>query len=55
MPEPLLAEFRVDVIAVVRKGEAPLHHLAKDFGISKACLHRWLKIGDRDEGVDRLS
>jgi transposase len=47
------AEFRADVIAVARKGEAPLRQIAKDFGVTEACLHRWLKIADRDDGVDR--
>lgn len=45
--------FRADVIAVARKGEAPLRQIAKDFGISEACLHRWLKIADREDGVGR--
>ncbi|MCV7205775.1 IS3 family transposase [Mycolicibacterium peregrinum] len=53
MPKPFPAEFRADVIAVARKGEAPLRQIAKDFGISEACLHRWLKIADRQDGVDR--
>lgn len=44
VPKPFPAEFHADVIAVARKGEAPLRHIAKDFGISQACLHRWLKI-----------
>lgn len=43
-------EFRRDVVAVARKGEAPLRQVAKDFGISEACLHRWLKITDTDDG-----
>ena len=30
--------------------KAPLRQIAKDFGISEACLHRWLKIADREEG-----
>ena len=47
MPKAFPAEFRADVIAVARKGEAPLRQIAKDFGISEACLHRWLKIADR--------
>jgi transposase len=38
------------VIAVARKGEAPLSQIAKDFGISESCLHRWLKQADIDEG-----
>ena len=50
MPTPFPAEFRADVIAVARKGEAPLRQIAKDFGISEACLHRWLKIADREDG-----
>lgn len=53
MPKPFPAEFRADVIAVARKGEAPLRQIAKDFGISEACLHRWLKIADRQDGVTR--
>jgi hypothetical protein len=32
-------EFRRDVVAVARKGEAPLTQIAKDFGISESCLH----------------
>ena len=42
------------MIAVARKGEAPLRQIAKDFGVSEACLHRWLKIADREDGIDRL-
>lgn len=34
MPNSFPAEFRADVIAVARKGEAPLRQIAKDFGIS---------------------
>jgi hypothetical protein len=29
-----------------RKGEARLSQIAKDFGISESCLHRWLKLAD---------
>ncbi len=50
MPTPFPAEFRADVIAVARKGESPLRQIAKDFGISEACLHRWLKIADCEDG-----
>ena len=25
--------------------------IAKDFGISEACLHRWLKLADVEDGV----
>jgi transposase len=53
VPKAFPAEFRADVIAVARKGDAPLRQIAKDFGISEACLHRWLKIADRDDGSHR--
>ena len=52
MPKAFPEEFRRDVIAVARKGEASIRQVAKDFGISEACLHRWLKIADREDGVD---
>ena len=51
MPKAFPVEFRNDVVAVARKGEAPLTQIAKDFGISEACLHRWLKIADVEDGV----
>ncbi len=51
MPKPFPAEFRRDVVAVARKGEAPLSQIAKDFGISESCLHRWLKLADIDDGI----
>jgi len=49
MPKAFPLEFRRDVVA--RKGEAPLSQIAKDFGISESCLHRWLKLADVDDGV----
>ena len=51
MPRPFPVEFRRDVVAVARKGEAPVSQIAKDFGISESCLHRWLKLADVDDGV----
>ena len=51
MPKAFPLEFRRDVVAVARKGEAPLVQIAKDFGISEACLHRWLKLADVADGV----
>ncbi len=50
MPKAFPPEFRRDVIAVARKGEASLAQIARDFGISESCLARWLKIADREEG-----
>nr|WP_087587241.1 IS3 family transposase [Prescottella equi] len=52
MPKPFPEEFRRDVIAVARKGEASRRQIAKDFGISEGCLHRWLKIADREDGIN---
>ena len=37
MPAPHPKEFRDDVVAVARKGEAPLAQIAQDFGISESC------------------
>ena len=51
MPKAFPMEFRRDVIAVARKGEASIAQIAKDFGISESCLHRWLKIADLEDGV----
>jgi transposase len=51
VPKPFPAEFRRDVIAVARKGEASISQVARDFGISESCLQRWLKIADREDGL----
>ena len=51
MPKEFPVEFRRDVVAVARKGESTLVQIAKDFGISEACLHRWLKLADIEDGV----
>lgn len=44
-------EFRRDVVAVARKREASLTQIAKDFGISEATLHNWMKRSDVEDGV----
>jgi len=51
MPKAFPPEFRRDVVAVARKGEAPMSQIAKDFGISESCLHRWLNPADIKAGV----
>lgn len=51
MPKPYPVEFRRDVVAVARKREASLSQIAKDFGISEACLHNWLKRADVEDGI----
>jgi transposase len=57
MPKPYPRDFREDVVAVARKGEAPLAQIAKDFGISESCLNNWLRaaaVEDRKRfGVTR--
>lgn len=49
MPTPYPKEFRDDVIAVARKGDQSIKAVAKSFGISESCLHRWVYIAERDE------
>jgi transposase-like protein len=53
VPRPFPAEFRRDVIAVARNGEASISRVARDFGISESRLQRWLKIADREDGLAR--
>lgn len=45
-------EFRRDVIAVALKGETSVRQVAKDFGVSESCLARWLRLADRDDGIN---
>ena len=51
MPRPHPREFREDVIAVARRGEAPIGQIAKDFGISESCLRNWLRVADVHDGA----
>ncbi len=51
MPKPHPKEFRDDVVAVARKGEAPIAETAKDFGISESCLRNWLAKADVGDGL----
>ncbi len=50
MPKPYPREFRDDVVAVARKGEAPIAEVAKDFGIAESCLRNWLNAADVEDG-----
>jgi len=50
VPRPHRKEFRDDVVAVARKGEAPIAEVAKDFGSSESCLRNWLAKADVEEG-----
>src|SRR5690606_41912782 len=50
VPRPHPKEFREDVVAVARRGEAPIAQIAKDFGISESCLRNWLAAADVADG-----
>ena len=50
MAKPYPREFRDDVVAVARKGQAPLAQIAKDFGISEGSLSNWMKQADVEDG-----
>ena len=50
VPRPHPKEFRDDVVAVARKGQAPLSEVARDFGISESCLRNWLSKADVEDG-----
>lgn len=41
-----------DVVAVARRGQAPISRIAKDFGILESCPQRWLKMADDEDGVN---
>ena len=51
MPGPYPREFRDDVVAVARRGEAPVREIAKDFGIAESCVRNWLHAADAKDGV----
>jgi transposase len=48
--KPYPKEFRDDVVAVARKGQASLAQIAKDFGISEGSLTNWMKKADIEDG-----
>jgi transposase len=50
VPRPHPKEFRDDVVAVARKGEASIAEIARDFGISESCLRNWLHRADVEDG-----
>jgi len=51
MPKAFPEEFCRDVVAVARRKEAPMSQVAKDFGISESCLHRWVSRAEIEDGV----
>jgi transposase-like protein len=50
MPRAHPREFRDDVVAVARKGDASIPEVARDFGISESCLRNWLSKADVEDG-----
>ena len=50
VPRPHPREFRDDVVAVARRGDAPIAEVAKDFGISESCLRNWLHRAEVEDG-----
>ena len=48
--KPYPKEFRDDVVAVARQGQASLKQIAKDFGISEGSLTNWMKQADIEDG-----
>jgi transposase len=50
VPKPFPKEFREDVIRVARASDSSVAQVAKDFGISESCLHRWLSQDDVEQG-----
>lgn len=43
-------EFKAAVVRVARQGDAPLSQIARDFGVSEASLHNWLRAADVEDG-----
>lgn len=52
MPKPFPTEFRHDVVAVARQGDQSIAQVARSFGVSESCLSRWLRIADREDGIE---
>jgi transposase len=44
-------EFRDDVVRVAQRREIPISQIARDFDVSEATLHNWLKRAEIEEGV----
>lgn len=51
MPRAFPLEFRRDVVRVARQAEAPVSQIARDFGVSESCLHRWLQLAEVEDGI----
>ena len=52
VPAPYPEEFRRNVVVVARQGDQSRAQVARSFGISESCLARWLRIADREDGIE---
>lgn len=50
MPRKYPDEFRRDIVRAARASDAPIEQIARDFGVSKSALQRWLAQDDVDAG-----
>lgn len=44
-------EFRADVLSVVKRGEASISVIARDFGISETAIRKWLHREQVESGL----
>lgn len=51
MPAAHPKEFRDDVVAVARRGDASIAEVVKGFRISKSCLRNWLKTANVEDEI----
>ena len=51
MPAAYPEEFRCRAVELARQGDIPIAKIAKDLGISDACLRKWLRTADVDQGL----
>jgi transposase-like protein len=51
MPKKFPAEFKRDVVRVVRRGDLTIAEVATDFDISVESVRRWMHQADVDDGA----
>jgi transposase len=52
MPKAYPQEFRDNVVAVAKTFMGSKAQVAKDFGISEGCLHKWVQAADATQAGD---
>lgn len=44
-------EFKMEAVRLSERGDVPVSHVARDLGIHKSLLHKWIKqFGKRPNG-----